>query len=92
MAGSRPGTVMKVPYVLGRLAALGMGPEARNARDEALSETMMNAWAQFAATGDPNGAVMRDWQRYDAVGDNYLELDDELKVRRGWRSPQNGFS
>jgi len=81
----------EVPYVFGKLAAAGIVSLATNERDHALSETMMNAWVRFAATGDPNGGNLPDWQRYDAVRDNYFELSDELKAGRAWRASQMGF-
>jgi carboxylesterase type B len=81
----------EVPYVFGGLAAAGVAPLAANARDETLSETIMNAWVRFAATGDPNGGQLPNWRPYDAARDNYLEFGDELKVGSGWRTSQMAF-
>jgi carboxylesterase type B len=81
----------EVPYIFGRLAAAGMAPLPTNARDRALSETMMNAWVRFAATGDPNGGNLPNWQGYDGARDNYFELGNELKAGSAWRLTQMAF-
>jgi para-nitrobenzyl esterase len=81
----------EVPYVFGRLAAPRAETPAGNARDQALSETMMNAWVRFAATGDPNGGNLPDWPRYHAARDNYLDFGDELRVGGSWRTSQMDF-
>ncbi|HLI80403.1 MAG TPA: carboxylesterase family protein, partial [Candidatus Binataceae bacterium] len=73
----------EVPYVFGRIT--------ENARDKALSETMMDAWVRFAATGDPNGANLPNWPRYDANSDCYFEFGDELRVGNSWRAAQMDF-
>ena len=31
-----------------------------------LARIMLRFWSNFAATGDPNGASLPDWPRYDA--------------------------
>jgi len=81
----------EVPYVFGRLAGAGIAPLPVNAGDEALAETMMNAWVRFAATGDPNGGNLPTWQRYDAARDNYFELGDDLTAGSQWRASQMAF-
>jgi para-nitrobenzyl esterase len=81
----------EVPYIFGRLAAAGMPPLPTNARDRALSETMMNVWVRFAATGDPNGGNLPNWQPYDGACDNYFELGNELKAGSAWRVTQMAF-
>jgi carboxylesterase type B len=52
---------------------------------------MMNAWVRFAATGDPNGGNLPNWQRYDGARDNYFELGNELKGGSAWRASQMAF-
>jgi carboxylesterase type B len=73
----------EVPYVFGRIS--------ENARDKALSETMMDAWVRFAAAGDPNGGNLLNWPRYDPARDCYFEFGDELRVSNSWRSAQMDF-
>jgi carboxylesterase type B len=60
-------------------------------RDRALSETMMDAWATFAANGDPNGADTPVWAPYDAGRDNYLEFGDMVRTGKGWRTKYLDF-
>jgi carboxylesterase type B len=52
---------------------------------------MMNAWVRFAATGDPNGGNLPNWQPYDGARDNYFELGNELKAGSAWRVTQMAF-
>jgi para-nitrobenzyl esterase len=42
------------------------------ARDRAMSDAMLSAYCNFAATGDPNGPGAPPWKPYDATRDNYL--------------------
>ena len=37
----------------------------------------------FAATGDPNREGLPGWPAYDAAGDRYLVLGDEINVEQG---------
>jgi carboxylesterase type B len=81
----------EVPYVFGRLGAASVPPLAASVRDEALSETMMNAWIRFAASGDPNGGSLPNWQRYTPARDDYFEFGAELKTGSAWRASQMAF-
>ena len=46
-----------------------------------LSESMLGAWARFAATGDPNGGRLLPWPRFDPVARDVLVFDSESEVR-----------
>ncbi len=61
---------------------------AADAQDWKLSAIMMRQWARFAATGDPNGAGLPPWPRYDAATDPYLELGTTLKASKAFRKAQ----
>ena len=61
---------------------------APDARDWALSATMIRQWTRFAATGDPNGPGLPRWPRYDSATDPYLELGTTLKTGKGFRKAQ----
>ena len=52
--------------------------------DRQLSEDMMAMWTQFAKTGDPNVTGLIEWPAYDATGDRYLSLDEQLLVKSGF--------
>jgi para-nitrobenzyl esterase len=47
-----------------------------SAKDEAVARTIHSYWLNFAKTGDPNGAALPKWPRYDAA-------KDELMLFRG---------
>ena len=52
--------------------------------DKKVSEAMMNAWTQFARTGDPNVEGMIQWPVYDKGGDQYMYFADPLEIKTGF--------
>ena len=56
-----------------------------------LSETMMDAWIRFAATGDPNGPGLPEWPRYDEKSDKHMEFGDTAHVASGFKRDQLDF-
>ena len=43
--------------------------------DRALSKTMMNYWANFVRSGNPNGEGLAHWPAYDDANDTMMHLD-----------------
>jgi para-nitrobenzyl esterase len=74
---------LDVGYIFGGPRMLGMEQIEYEAGDKALSETMMDYWTAFAATGNPNGPGRPDWPAYDSASDEHLELDAEVTVKSG---------
>jgi len=68
-------------------------PYTPSAAEVTLSNEIMDYWARFAATGDPNdptGAAIR-WFPYDAA-ENILKLDDTISnLPGGYRNAQCDF-
>jgi para-nitrobenzyl esterase len=67
------------------------GTGAFDERDRRVSDAMMAAWVNFAATGDPNGPGAPSWDRYDAARDNFLTFDPTLVEGTYWRSEPLDF-
>jgi para-nitrobenzyl esterase len=72
----------EVSYVFGNLNANYAGP------DRDISAAMQQYWTNFAKTGDPNGAGLPKWPKYDAAARGYIEFTDSGPVaREGLRRP-----
>jgi para-nitrobenzyl esterase len=80
----------EVAFAFGSLGAPSRKGSEFDAGDQALSDTMMKLWVQFARTGDPNGAGVT-WPAYDAARDDYLELGDSVRPGAGWRRGEMEF-
>jgi para-nitrobenzyl esterase len=55
-------------------------------RDRAVSDAMLAAWVNFAATGDPNGPGAPPWAPYDPERDNDLRFGGTFAEGSGWRA------
>jgi para-nitrobenzyl esterase len=72
----------EIPYVFDKYGAgyIGMVSPTHSgeasAKDKAVARTIHSYWLNFAKTGDPNGADLPKWPRYDAA-------KDELMLFRG---------
>jgi para-nitrobenzyl esterase len=63
-------------------------PYVPSAAEVTLSNEIMDYWARFAATGDPNGAGAAQWPRYDAATEIILELDETFSNLNGYHNAQ----
>jgi para-nitrobenzyl esterase len=63
-------------------------PYTPSAAEVSLSNELMDYWARFAATGDPNGAGATPWLVYDAANENILQLDETFSNIAGYRNLQ----
>ncbi|MET0556211.1 MAG: carboxylesterase family protein [Vicinamibacteria bacterium] len=66
----------EIPFVFGTLGAgPGPGPASPpSPEDLAVSRTTQGYWVNFAKTGDPNGAGLPAWPRYDPSKDVIFEF------------------
>ena len=66
----------EIAFVFGTLGAGGFGPPPPPATDEdrAVSKMAQGYWVNFARTGDPNGAGLPTWPRYDPSKDLIFEF------------------
>jgi para-nitrobenzyl esterase len=63
----------ELAYVFGELGSAPPGIEYR-AEDRRVSAEMQRYWANFAATGNPNGPRLLEWTPYDTPSGAYLEF------------------
>ncbi|XP_006764405.2 PREDICTED: carboxylesterase 5A isoform X1 [Myotis davidii] len=64
--------------------------EGATEEEKLLSRKMMRYWANFARTGNPNGAGLPQWPAYDQK-EQYLQLDLNLSVGQGLRAQKVEF-
>jgi para-nitrobenzyl esterase len=82
----------ELAFVSGNLQSTASpNPYSPSSAEIALANEMMDYWARFAATGDPNGPGAAQWAPYDA-GENILQLDDSIvTLAGGYRNAQCDF-
>ncbi len=73
----------EIPYVF------GTGELA--AADRVVSDMMMRAWVNFAATGDPNGPDVPAWTPYNPARDNAFTFGAEFAEQTDWRARTLAF-
>ncbi len=52
-----------------------------NEPDRELGELMMDYWVNFARSGDPNGAYLVTWPRFDRKAGTVLKLDTKIRAQ-----------
>jgi para-nitrobenzyl esterase len=73
------------PPVNGNDTTYAFGTGEFGARDRAVSDAMLAAFCNFAATGDPNGPGAPRWTPYDPARDNYLRFGGDFSEGERWR-------
>ncbi len=66
----------EVPYMLGSLNTLPERPFTR--RDHDISNVMLDYWASFVKTGDPNSSALARWPRAEGEAPTLMELGDRF--------------
>jgi para-nitrobenzyl esterase len=69
----------EIEYVFGALER-SLPKVPWEASDHKLSDAMTSYWSNFARTGDPNGAGLPQWSRYDQSG-GVLHLDETIQEK-----------
>jgi para-nitrobenzyl esterase len=70
---------IEIPFVFGTLDSPTLKEFVSGAPKE-LSEKMMDAWINFAKTGNPNHRNLPDWPAYDSEARATMVFDSECKV------------
>jgi para-nitrobenzyl esterase len=77
-----------VHSLLGRDIGGDLGRDDSHTADRELSEAMMDYWARFTATGDPNGAGAVAWPQYNTSTGPYLELGAPITGGLGFHNSE----
>lgn len=77
----------ELPYVFGNLWSKGSQAGEFTEVDRKLSDMVETYWTNFAKTGNPNGAGVPEWPRFDGKNRNYLEFmaNGEVKAMKDER-------
>jgi para-nitrobenzyl esterase len=73
----------ELPYVFGNLWSTGSQGGAFEDADRKLSAAIQLFWTNFARTGDPNGAGVPRWPRYEASSRQFMEFTRDGKMVAG---------
>jgi para-nitrobenzyl esterase len=77
----------EIPFVLGTLP-VWQQRQGYNDSDREYAVMMQQYWTNFARTGDPNGAKLVNWPKFDSARRAYLEFSDAGPVaKEGLRRP-----
>jgi para-nitrobenzyl esterase len=52
---------------------------------------MSGYWTNFAKAGDPNGKGLPAWNAYNPAGEPYLELGQQIRIKRHLLKAQLDF-
>jgi para-nitrobenzyl esterase len=66
----------ELPYVFGNFPITGNLGGPYTSSDRALSDLMQSYWTNFARQGDPNGAGLQHWPRFDPKQRAFMEFTD----------------
>jgi para-nitrobenzyl esterase len=64
----------EIPFVFGNLLQDGFLGGTFTDNDRKISSDIQTYWINFAKTGNPNGAGLPEWPKFDAVSRPYLEF------------------
>ena len=68
----------ELPYIFDNLK---QSPRSWTSEDEKMAETMSTYWANFIATGDPNGKGLPKWPTFKETPQETMELGDKMGPR-----------
>jgi para-nitrobenzyl esterase len=69
----------EIPYIMDNVELSPLFAGATDA-DKALGKTLSATWVKFATTGDPNGAGLPEWPKFDAAKRPTMFLAPDAKV------------
>jgi para-nitrobenzyl esterase len=70
----------EVPYAL---HTLKLWERPWQERDHNMEKVMSGYWINFVKTGNPNGAGLPDWKKYEAANGSIMELNEGAVMRDG---------
>jgi para-nitrobenzyl esterase len=56
-----------------------------------LSQQMTQYWANFAATGNPNGPGLPNWPQYEPGTEAQIQFDTPITIGQGWHAAECAF-
>ncbi len=72
----------EIPYLFPLFHGGTGTPRPLNATQQKLSDGLIDAWASFARTGNPNPSGLGAWTAYDPAHDNVLSINSPQSVMR----------
>jgi len=88
LAALRASHFLDDPLLWHDVDLLGQPPYELTPDEEVLSAKMTTYWANFAKTGDPNGAGLETWPQYDSVDEPIMTLGGDEGVIQAYHRDQ----
>lgn len=83
---------LELPYLFQTVEDTNYGKGASyNNNDKVVAKALLDYWANFARTGNPNGTETTVWPNYDWQKDSYIDIKSPIASGEGLRTQKSDY-